>query len=109
MSAAEARPTPSKRHEAFPRASGRSSPDVGKTIVAHSASERALIIMMQQDNTRNVSFDSIRDNLYGLNVNNAVILASSSSASLMSAGKVTATPARYKNNTIPYGFGFRIG
>jgi hypothetical protein len=79
----------------------------GKSIIAHSSTERKLLILVQSNAASNgISLDDLRDKPHGIGLDNAVFLDGSDSAMLFHRHSffVRQGPNKEETNTIGIGF-----
>lgn len=83
--------------------------DQGKTIAGIHRGSGCLFVICQEDGASSgMNIDTLIRRMMDMGVDDAVLCDGSNSASLIVDGTVHATPAGYKNNSIPTGLMFRL-
>ena len=84
------------------------SPSVGLVVLGIERDKDLLYLVVQaHGSTPGMRLSQIRDYLLGEGVDDAIALDGSTTATLVQDNTVVAEPSQYKNNTLPYGIGFR--
>ncbi len=81
---------------------------MGKVIMGIERESNLLIIMVQEHGASGMRLSQIRDSLTSMGVDDALAWDGSDSATLVRDSTVTIQPGNLKNNTIPFGAGFRL-
>ena len=83
--------------------------DVGLVAMGLDADLDIMVIAVQPDGAKNgKTLSALRDAFVRMGLENAVAWDGSTSATLVVDSRKVVQPARYKNNSIPVGIGFRV-
>lgn len=81
----------------------------GKTVIAHSSTEKKLLILVQSNGASNgITMDDLRDKLHGVGIDNAVFLDGSDPAMLFHHHSFFIRQGPNKDETNTIGIGFSI-